>query len=244
MVTTAHGLLTRVLVPIAKEIFDQHMPEENQLHRLLENIYHCCFLIYWRLQRETTPSPAFGTIFVLHCSTWLTGSMGAGCVPLYNLMEDAATAEISRAQIWQWLHHSVVLDDGSPLTRERFLAVVEEEMPTVVAELSLGESQSVILKQARELFEVVCLTDPMISFLTLPAYEVVLGARRFGEGGKSMSQRDQETKRLREQWKSEERWRGIKRPYRAEDVVRLRGSVQVEYTIARLGAGKALATAS
>ena len=69
---------------------------------------------------------------VQYLEAWLRGQ---GCVPLYNLMEDAATAEISRAQVWQWMHHGATLDDGRPVTAERFRAVLDEEMARMRAEV-------------------------------------------------------------------------------------------------------------
>ena len=90
--------------------------------------------------------------------SWLRGQ---GCVPLYSLMEDAATAEISRAQVWQWLHHKVAVG-GEPLTKERYGAVVDEE----IAKLP----QPARFAEARRLFDSLVLADRFEDFLTLPAY--------------------------------------------------------------------------
>src|SRR5205085_12566491 len=92
---------------------------------------------------------------IQYLEAWL-GCQGA--VPIYNLMEDAATAEISRTQIWQWIKHGAALDDGRVVTR----ALVQR----LIADESAGRSE-----QARALFEAVSTSSDLEDFLTLPAYE-------------------------------------------------------------------------
>ena len=96
---------------------------------------------------------------VQYIEAWLRGQ---GCVPLYDLMEDAATAEISRAQVWQWLHHGAAID-GHALTRERYGAVASEEVS------KLPDPKR--FERARKLFDQLVLADRFEEFLTLPAYE-------------------------------------------------------------------------
>jgi malate synthase len=98
-----------------------------------------------------------------------------GCVPIYNLMEDAATAEISRAQVWQWIKHQAKLDDGSTVSPERFRTVVAEEMDRIRAEIGDARFSGEISRfaEARELFERLSLAPRFEEFLTLPAYELV-----------------------------------------------------------------------
>jgi malate synthase len=99
---------------------------------------------------------------VQYLAAWLGGK---GAVPLYNLMEDAATAEISRAQLWQWLHFEAPLDDGRTFTRELFDALYEEE---------IGLLQEVPnIADASELFREMVVSDDFTEFLTLPAYELL-----------------------------------------------------------------------
>ena len=99
---------------------------------------------------------------VQYLAAWLGGK---GAVPLYNLMEDAATAEISRAQLWQWLHFEAPLDDGRAFTRELFDALYEEE---------IGLLQEVSnITDASELFREMVVSDDFTEFLTLPAYELL-----------------------------------------------------------------------
>jgi malate synthase len=96
---------------------------------------------------------------VRYLLSWLGGN---GAAAIHNLMEDAATAEISRSQLWQWVHNGVVLDDGTPVTAE----LVREVLAQVKGKLD-GEH----LDLAVELFEQVALADEFVDFLTLPAYE-------------------------------------------------------------------------
>jgi len=99
---------------------------------------------------------------VQYIAAWLSGR---GAVPLYNLMEDAATAEICRTQLWQWLKFAAPLDDGRTLTRPLFDALLAEEM----AALPHGER----LDEAQSLFEALVLADDCAEFLTLPAYALI-----------------------------------------------------------------------
>ena len=96
-------------------------------------------------------------------------------MPLYNLMEDAATAEISRAQVWQWLSQGVAIDglDG-PLTAERYAAIVDEEMTRIYAELGVVRFSSGKFPDARALFDRLCTSPTYEEFLTLPAYAQIL----------------------------------------------------------------------
>jgi len=104
-----------------------------------------------------------------YLAAWLSGS---GCVPIDHLMEDAATAEISRTQLWQWLRHRARLDDGRPVEPGLVRAIVAEE----VAKLRSGDGTGRLLQRlepARELFERLVLAPELAEFLTLPAYEVL-----------------------------------------------------------------------
>jgi malate synthase len=100
-------------------------------------------------------------VAIQYLAVWMTGR---GAVGIFGLMEDAATAEISRSQIWQWLHNDVQLDTGETVTRELVDRIVEEE----VAKLD-GDPQQ--YAEARALFMEVAVADDFADFLTLPAYE-------------------------------------------------------------------------
>jgi malate synthase len=107
---------------------------------------------------------------IQYISSWLRGNGAAG---IYGLMEDAATAEISRSQVWQWLRHGVELDDGTPVTRELVQRLADEELERIRSEIGDDEwfEREGRPQESRALFEQVALSDEYIEFLTLPAYE-------------------------------------------------------------------------
>jgi malate synthase len=114
---------------------------------------------------------------IRYLEAWLRGS---GCVPLYHLMEDAATAEISRAQVWQWLHHRASVAapegsnaDGARLTVDRFGRVVEEEMQRIRREVGDAAFHAGRFPEARELFVRLSTAPTFEEFLTLPAYDIL-----------------------------------------------------------------------
>ncbi|HVD78202.1 MAG TPA: malate synthase A, partial [Vicinamibacteria bacterium] len=108
---------------------------------------------------------------VQYLESWLRG---AGCVPLYDLMEDAATAEISRTQVWQWIHHRATLDDGRPLTVERFRSVLSQEMEGLGRSLGQSRFDAGRFREAAALFDRMSTSEAFEEFLTLPAYDLLL----------------------------------------------------------------------
>jgi malate synthase len=160
------------LVPVAMEVFDRLMPGPNQLGRKREEV---------RVSRTDLLEVHEGArteaglrenirVGVQYIEAWLRGR---GAVPLYNLMEDAATAEISRAQIWQWLHHRAKLDDGRPLTPELFKDVLADEMAKVRAAVGPAVYDGGRFAQAIQLFSDMSLAAEFEEFLTLPAYKLL-----------------------------------------------------------------------
>ncbi|HET6602892.1 MAG TPA: malate synthase A [Xanthomonadaceae bacterium] len=156
------------LIPVAMQVFDAHMPTPNQLHVLRQDV---------RADRDALIAPCAGTITragfqsnldvaVRYLAAWLDG---AGCVPLHHLMEDAATAEIGRAQLWQWLHaDGVVLEDGTPVDRALF-----DEAERGIAQ-RLGEDTLPgrdRIAEATAMIRELTLADELADFLTLPAYD-------------------------------------------------------------------------
>ncbi|MBN9164401.1 MAG: malate synthase A [Myxococcales bacterium 68-20] len=159
------------LVPIAKAIFDEHMPQKNQLDKRPSA----------KITREDLLRPHEGKrsdaglrhnirVGIQYLEAWLRGQ---GCVPIYDLMEDAATAEISRAQVWQWIHHAAPLDDGSVVSPERFERTVAEEMKRIEDEVGNAPFSAGKFDEACELFVRLSLAPRFEEFLTLPAYELV-----------------------------------------------------------------------
>jgi len=146
------------LVLIAKQVFDGGMPGPNQLGRLREDVEVTDRMLVEPPRGTRTESGLRHNIRVgiRYLEAWLGGQ---GAVPIYNLMEDAATAEISRTQIWQWIRHGAALDDGRPVTKDLVAQVSEEEF---------GSSRR--YAAARAIFLEVATTDELEEFLTLPAY--------------------------------------------------------------------------
>jgi malate synthase len=101
-------------------------------------------------------------------TAWLDGN---GCVPINNLMEDAATAEISRAQLWQWVHHETgILDEGRNITYEYFKGLLAEEMDKIRGAVGAERFEAGSYRRAAELFDRITKQDEFAPFLTLVAY--------------------------------------------------------------------------
>ncbi len=164
------------LVGIAKQIFDQGMPGPNQLDRLRDDVVANAQVM---LEAPRGPRTEAGLrhnirVGIQYLEAWLGGQ---GAVPIYNLMEDAATAEISRTQIWQWLRHRAALDDGRTVTRPLVEQLIAEEFVRVREEVGPERFAGGRFEEARALFEQVATSDELQEFLTLPAYEILVNAR-------------------------------------------------------------------
>jgi malate synthase len=151
------------LVPVAMEVFDRLMPQANQLDRRREDVQTIPADL---LKMHDGPRTEAGLrenirVGIRYIEAWLRGK---GAVPLYNLMEDAATAEISRTQVWQWLRHSAKLDDGREVTKAMVLDLIDDEM----LGLEGGEFAA-----ARRLFTNLATAETCRDFLTVPAYEAL-----------------------------------------------------------------------
>ena len=107
---------------------------------------------------------------IQYISSWLRGNGAAG---IYGLMEDAATAEISRSQVWQWIHHGRTLEDDTPITADLVRRLEDEELERIRAEIGDDEwfEREGRPQESRELFERVALSEHLTEFLTIPAYE-------------------------------------------------------------------------
>ncbi len=158
------------LIPTAMEVFNRLMPTPNQVSKQRDDV---------QVTQKDLLEPHPGTITeaglrlnanvsIQYTAAWLEGN---GCVPINNLMEDAATAEISRAQLWQWAHHdSATLEDGRAITVASVCEVLEEELAKIVAHY--GESGGAYAKAKDILADLVRKPD-FVEFLTLPAYEAL-----------------------------------------------------------------------
>lgn len=160
------------LVPVAREIFDAHMPMANQISRLREdvNVTRADLLVPHTGTRSEAGLRHNVRVGIQYIESWLRGS---GCVPLYNLMEDAATAEIARAQVWQWVRYGVALEGGSVITAERLHTVIDEEMARIAGEVGAARMERGRFAEARKLFEALSTAPTFEEFLTLPAYEML-----------------------------------------------------------------------
>jgi len=149
------------LVGLAMKAFDEFLWDTGSVNQL-DRVTH------YEVTQEDLMQPPEGTITlagltqnvdvgIRYLAAWLEGN---GCVPLYDLMEDAATAEISRAQVWQWLHHGAVTESG--------VLIDEKLLDLHIDEVVAAEST---LKSAAVLFRALCLADELPEFLTLTAYE-------------------------------------------------------------------------
>ena len=159
------------LVGIAREIFDKYMPTPNQIHRKREDVHVTAADLLAIPQGTITPGGLRTNVDVgiRYMAAWLSGN---GCVPIYNLMEDAATAEISRSQLWQWIHNSnAKLDDGRPITVKLFREVTAGVLGDLKTQLGETEFAAGNYELAARLFDEISVADQFTDFLTLTAYE-------------------------------------------------------------------------
>jgi malate synthase len=165
------------LVKIAKDIFDQHMREANQVARKRQDVNVTAADL---LKVPEGPITEAGlrqnvNVGIGYLEAWLRG---LGCVPLYNLMEDAATAEISRTQVWQWLKHGAKLEDGRPIDRTLFHSIIDEELEKTRTMVGDARFKSGKYKEAAKLFRELSEAREFADFLTLPAYDMIVAEER------------------------------------------------------------------
>jgi len=161
------------LVSIARDAFSPRLEgRPNQLDRLREDV---------QVTAEDLLAVPEGTrteeglrqnvrVGIQYLEAWLRGT---GCVPLYHLMEDAATAEISRAQVWQWIHHRAALEDGRSVTPALLEEIVASEKSTIAGEIGSERFQTGRFAEATALFVRLSTAPELEEFLTLPAYDVL-----------------------------------------------------------------------
>lgn len=163
------------LVPIAKQVFDELMPGENQitLKPRADTIINEQDLLAVPEDKDITEKGVAMNVSVglQYIEAWLGGR---GAVPINNLMEDTATAEICRAQIWQWIRHGAKMTDGRLITREMFSEVLEKEKSRIRAAIGAEAYEKRYFNQASKIFSDLILSDQFTDFLTLPAYEQLL----------------------------------------------------------------------
>ena len=161
------------LVPIALEVFDAGMPQPNQIATAMPTAEITAKDLLAVPEGPVTEKGLRQNLNVgiLYLEAWLRGN---GCVPLYNLMEDAATSEISRTQVWQWLKNRVVLADGRTLTPGLYQQVFDEEVGAVRARLAEEGVGAGRYELAAQLFDRMIRSEELPEFLTLSAYDELI----------------------------------------------------------------------
>ncbi|KPV59222.1 malate synthase [Paenibacillus sp. A3] len=158
------------LVPVAREVFDRLMPAPNQIDRQLTGIEVTAADLLEVPQGPITEAGVRTNIHVgLHyLEAWLRGY---GAVPIRNLMEDVATAEISRAQLWQWIHHPKgILEDGRKVTADLFGELLEEELKAIRERVGADRFEQGQYMLAKTLFSDMTTSATFEDFLTIPSY--------------------------------------------------------------------------
>jgi malate synthase len=160
------------LVPVAREIFAQHMGDRaNQIDRQRPEVsvggHELLDLRVPDGQITEAGLRSNVSIGIQYIESWLRGT---GAAAIFNLMEDAATAEISRSQVWQWVEHGATLPDGRRITRDLVRQIEAEELNRIAQSVGAEAFGRGRFEEARELFEAVALSEQFVEFLTLPAY--------------------------------------------------------------------------
>ncbi|MEH7299226.1 malate synthase A [Neobacillus drentensis] len=162
------------LVPVAMEVFNREMPTPNQIHTSKQQkiTIHAQDLL--EVPRGTITEEGVRTninVGIQYVASWLSGR---GAAPIYNLMEDAATAEISRAQLWQWIRHPKgILKDGRKVTFEMYEELKVEELEKIKQEIGTAAFENGRFDEAVKLFDGLIFNEDFAEFLTLPGYELL-----------------------------------------------------------------------
>jgi malate synthase len=160
------------LVPVAREIFDRFMPQPNQIGIARDAPHVSAADLLTVPQGEITEAGIRLNIDVgiRYLATWMSGN---GCVPIYGLMEDAATAEISRAQLWQWVRHGARTKQGGTLSGAAVNAAIAGELEKLRRELGGSAFEAGRFEAAGRLFGEMVTGQEFAEFLTLAAYEYI-----------------------------------------------------------------------
>lgn len=160
------------LVAVAMAEFNKYMPTANQLHVTRDDV-NITEQDLVEIPKGTVTEEGIRkniNVGILYTEAWLRGH---GAVALYNLMEDAATAEISRTQVWQWLHNEVVIEDGRTFNRKLYEAIFDDEIEKLITEFGEENIKNSKFELAIELFNKLVISEEFEEFLTLPAYQYI-----------------------------------------------------------------------
>ncbi len=165
------------LVPVAMEIFDRLMPQPNQISKQLPDYNVTADDLLQIPAGQITDAGLKQNVAVGlgYVEAWMRG---IGCVPLFNLMEDAATAEISRAQLWQWVHQKAKLSDGRTVDTPLVESIIADELKK--QKVAVDAVRYSAYEKAADLMRELVSAPQFIEFLTLPAYQRVLKDEKFG----------------------------------------------------------------
>lgn len=160
------------LVKVAMDVFDEHMPQANQLDKMREDVNVSAADLIEVPEGTITEAGVRQNINVgiLYIESWLQGQ---GAAAIYNLMEDAATAEISRTQVWQWLKDGAKLDDGRTIDLALYESLLPEELEKIKAYVGEERYKNGRFDEAVKLFDKLVKEQDFAEFLTLPAYEFI-----------------------------------------------------------------------
>ena len=161
------------LVSLAKSVFDEHMKTPNQITNKRED-FICTENDLLLVPRGTITEKGLRhniNVGILYLESWLRGN---GAAAIYNLMEDAATAEICRTQVWQWIHSNAMLDDGRVITHELYEDLRDDEIEEIRQTVGTAAYQSGYYVQAICMFNKLVVQNKWEEFLTVPAYEFIL----------------------------------------------------------------------
>lgn len=160
------------LVQVAMDVFNEYMPTPNQIQVKREDVHVTAADLLTAPKGTITEDGLRKNINVgiLYIESWLRGN---GAAALYNLMEDAATAEISRTQVWQWLHHHVTLEDGRQVTLELYKNLVPQELVKIEQYVGADAYKNGKFTEAVEIFDMLVEKKDFVEFLTLPAYDKI-----------------------------------------------------------------------
>jgi malate synthase len=160
------------LVAVAMAEFNKHMPTANQLHVTRDDV-NITEQDLVEIPRGTVTEEGIRkniNVGILYTEAWLRGH---GAVALYNLMEDAATAEISRTQVWQWLHNEVVIEDGRTFNMTLYEDIFDDEVEKIITEFGEENIKNSKFELAIELFNKLVISEEFEEFLTVPAYQYI-----------------------------------------------------------------------
>ncbi|HEU4698854.1 MAG TPA: malate synthase A [Gemmatimonadales bacterium] len=165
------------LVAVAREVFDRLMPAPNQIDRLREDVQVTAADLLAVPEGAVTEAGVRNNITVglRYLEAWLGGQ---GAVPIFNLMEDAATCEISRSQLWQWIHHGATLEDGTKLTVDRYRTMQLEELEALRREVGDERWRTGYWEPAAAILDRLITDEEFTDFLTLPAYRELIAHER------------------------------------------------------------------